>query len=460
MSFCLLLLSSWWMFGSFSFIQDQGILAGLGGLPGLLLGPNYGLLVVAPFWLVALAGVGPLRRIRPDFFLFVVLGFASLWLAAGLMSEWWGGTSPPARLLIPSLPLLVPFLALGLKRLEQGWKRWPAYVMVAWSFVVTIIFLFEPARMWVDPDKGLSLLPSSFDFATTRLARGKLDRAGVEVSQSHFMESVRKGDVGSVRLFLDAGSNPATALSEAARVGQAEMVELLLERVDPESIGAATALGWAQSRGHSECARILLEAGARLEARTRVHETALIRAAERGRLRVIRALVKAGADVNATTHAGVTALMFLAQSGHEMGARTLIRAGADVNAKDRDGWTPLMLAARAGEKDTVDILIAENAGVNDITVMGWTALLWAAYEGHLDVVEALLSAGANINYQSKAGQSALIRAAQKGHAEVVKRLVDSGADTSVTADGLDARAWAELHGHGEVVRELEEMESN
>jgi ankyrin repeat protein len=432
----------------------------MGGLPGLLLGPNYGLLIVAPFWLAALAGIGAFRRIQSDYFVFALWGFVSLWFAAGLMAEWWGGTSPSARLLVPSLPLLVPFLALGFKRLGRGWQRWPAYATVTWSFLITIIFLIEPARMWVDPDRGLSLLPSSFDFATQRLAKGKLESAGMEISQRNFRESVRKGDVESVRLFVDAGANPGMALSEAARVGQAEIVEVLLEYVDPESIGAATALGWAMSRDNSECVRILLEAGAELEARTRVGETALIRAAEREQLRVIRALIKAGADVNATTHAGVTALMWLAQSGHEMGIRTLIRAGASVNVQDRDGWTPLMLAARAGARDTVDILIAENARINDVTVMGWTALLWAAYEGHLHVVEVLLTAGADVNFQSKAGQTALIRAAQRGHADVVQRLVDSGADFSVTVEGLDARGWAELHGHGNVIQELEDADKD
>ncbi len=436
-------LSNWWMFGSISLLEDQGLLIGVSGLTGLLLDPDYLLLIVAPFWLVTLAGLASLRRIHSDYIAFAAFSLLSLWFSAGLTTDWWEGQSPPARLLVPSLPLLVPLLAAGFKRLSGSWHRWPVYGVLAWSLSITTIFLIEPARMWVEPGKGLNLFPSSVISFT------KADRA-------NYFAVIRKGDVESVRLFLDAGFSPEAALPEAARRGQAKLLELLLESADSTSLSAATALGWARSKGNSECVRILTEAGAELEARNRLGVTALIRAAENSRLRLIRVLIKVGADVNAATHAGLTALMLSAQSGHEMAVRSLFRAGANPNAKDRDGWTPLMLAARSGEGRIVEILIAENTDVNAVTGLGWTALQWAAYEGYSRIVDALVTAGADVNFESKAGQTPLIRAAQRGHKEVVLLLIQSGADVSHTADGRDAKAWAELNGHTDITVALED----
>ena len=457
LSLAVLGLSSWWMFGSLSLLEDQGLLVGVSGLPGLLLDPDYLLLIVAPFWLVTLAGVASLRHSHLEYLAFAAFSMLSLWFSAGLATEWWEGQSPPARLLVPALPLLVPLLAAGFKRLSGSWHRWPVYAMLAWSFSITIIFLIEPARMWVEPGKGLNLYPSTvISFTETARAEEELEKAEILVNRRNYIARIRKGDIKSVRLFLDAGFSPEAALPEAARHGQAELLALLLESADPTSLSAATALGWAQSKGNSESIQILTEAGVELETRTRLGVTALIRAAEKSRLPVLRALIKAGADVNAATHAGSTALMLSAQSGHQMAVRSLIRAGANPNAKDRDGWTPIMLAARSGEVRIVDILIAEKADVNAVTGLGWTALQWAAYEGHSSVVEALVTAGANVNFESKAGQTALLRAAQKGHTGVVRLLVQYGADVSRTADGMDAKAWAELNGHADVTGALED----
>lgn len=89
--------------------------------PGLLLDPSYGLLPYAPVFLLALAGVVPLLSARN----------ADRWAHAGAIAalvgpvlmfrKWWGGYCPPARFLVPLLPLLAIALAARLSsRQEDG----------------------------------------------------------------------------------------------------------------------------------------------------------------------------------------------------------------------------------------------------------------------------------------------------------------------------------------------------
>ena len=87
----------------------------------------------------------------------------------------------------------------------------------------------------------------------------------------HHMAS--EGDIPKARLLLDHGADintideeyRSTPLGCAARRGQKQMVELLLERrADPNRAGApwATPLAWARKKGHSEIEGMLRQSGA------------------------------------------------------------------------------------------------------------------------------------------------------------------------------------------------------
>jgi len=58
-----------------------------------------------------------------------------------------------------------------------------------------------------------------------------------------------------------------------------------------------------------------------------------MRAAAHGRVEVARILIDAGANVNARDSHGETALMRAAQMGYAETAKLLIESGADVNAR-------------------------------------------------------------------------------------------------------------------------------
>lgn len=98
------------------------------------------------------------------------------------------------------------------------------------------------------------------------------------------------------------------------------------------------------SASNLEDVRILLEAGASVQARWKNGDTPLHRAAWYGHTEMAALLIEHGAVVDARNDWGWTPLHAAAgQDGHEV-AELLITAGADVNARNRSGQTPLDLA--------------------------------------------------------------------------------------------------------------------
>ena len=75
-----------------------------------------------------------------------------------------------------------------------------------------------------------------------------------------------------------------------------------------------------------------------------------------GHTEMMKVLIAAGADVDAQTKDGLTALMFAAAFGHTEIVQAVVDAGADVNAKLKTGRTALTLAAQASHIETVNIL--------------------------------------------------------------------------------------------------------
>jgi hypothetical protein len=104
--------------------------------------------------------------------------------------------------------------------------------------------------------------------------------------------------------------------------------------------------------GHLDFARVLIEAGADVNARKIYGLTPILICAKMGHLQIARALIDKGADVNAKTIDGVTPLHYISEKGDVEFARALIEMGADVNAKRNegrdDGKTPLDLWERLG----------------------------------------------------------------------------------------------------------------
>ncbi|KAI5366970.1 hypothetical protein J4E82_010917, partial [Alternaria postmessia] len=141
-----------------------------------------------------------------------------------------------------------------------------------------------------------------------------------------------------------------------------------------------------------------------------------------------RLLLDAGAEVNAQGGRYGNALQAASEGGHEQIVKMLLDAGADVNAQDRDYSNALQAASAGGHKQVVKMLLDKGAEVNAQGGDYSNALQAASAGGHKQVVKMLLDKGADVNAQGGDYSNALYVASEGGHEQVVKMLLDKGAE--------------------------------
>jgi ankyrin repeat protein len=177
----------------------------------------------------------------------------------------------------------------------------------------------------------------------------------------------------SAAAFPPAPSADSPVADAAMRRDTVRVRQLLKEGADVNASqgDGMTALHWAATHGDAAEARMLIYAGARLEATTR--------------------------------NANYTPLHFAARTGNASVARTLLEAGANANAATSSGGaTPLHLAAAQGNPDVISALLDHGAKV-DARETAWrqTPLMWAADFNRVKAIEVLIARGADLRAASK-----------------------------------------------------------
>ncbi|XP_057668460.1 ankyrin repeat domain-containing protein 50 [Diorhabda carinulata] len=252
------------------------------------------------------------------------------------------------------------------------------------------------------------------------------------------------------------------ALHVAARLGQAQVVKVLLEagaNADQADVDGWTPLRAAAWGGHTEVVELLVKHGCSLDSVDAENRTALRAAAWSGHEEIVKILLQNGANVNLTDHEGRTALIAAAYMGHADIVEHLLNFGADINHADADGRTALSVAAlcapRTPGANVVATLLERNATVDYKDKEGMTPLLVASFEGHRDVCELLLENEADVDHCDHGGRSPLWAAASMGHAPVVALLLFWGCCIdSMDSEGRTVLSVAAAQGCVEVVRQL------
>ena len=85
------------------------------GLMGIFINQRDGLLPFAPIYILAFLGIGALYRENKKIFWQIVFTSVMLWFITGVFHNWGGGQAPPGRMILITLPVLAPALAIVLK---------------------------------------------------------------------------------------------------------------------------------------------------------------------------------------------------------------------------------------------------------------------------------------------------------------------------------------------------------
>lgn len=151
---------------------------------------------------------------------------------------------------------------------------------------------------------------------------------------------------------------------------------------------------------------------------------------------ILRLLVEAGADINATDSQGDTPLMAAAQARDDSFSGTasllpyfrfLLDHGADIRRKNSRGETALSLAMKPGRSEAVRLLLDRGADPNEPGPLGYTPLIYAAFANDTARVRELLKAGADVNAPDRFGAPPLFWAADSGSVETLRALLEAGA---------------------------------
>lgn len=195
-----------------------------------------------------------------------------------------------------------------------------------------------------------------------------------------------------------------------------------------------TPLMVATSHGCVDVTRLLLERGANVNAKIKVHDTALTMACENGFLDIIQLLLDAGATLGKQLH------RVLKLSGHKV-----VKVLASNNAlPDTNQTLHSFISKRCASANDLQIiyqLLKFGADPNELDEEDTPALnkllsrnaYWMCEEQSLILMHMLLDAGADVNAQNSVGATPLIMACSRSdYIAHAMALLNRGADPSIT----------------------------
>ncbi len=229
--------------------------------------------------------------------------------------------------------------------------------------------------------------------------------------------AVKYGNQRALRSLLAAKADTGGALSLAAECGNKEAIPVLLA-AGADVNGKKGRWGAPLFRARTnEVRKLLLDAGADVDAGDSRGRTLLHRAAEFNDLGLARLMLDSGAAVDAHDRYGDTPLTVALRSGYgntRKVAELLLAKGADVRAGGRWSDKPLHLAISRGDTQLAGVLLKRGANIDAPGKQSRTALHVAATMDGGKTTRYLLERKAGVNARDRSGQTPLHYAVRGG----------------------------------------------
>lgn len=183
---------------------------------------------------------------------------------------------------------------------------------------------------------------------------------------------------------MKEGSN---SLFVASGKGYVAIVKMLLDsgvNVDVQ-IKNRTPLWLNCFFGHTECARLLIEAGCNVNLSDNQGRNPLLCSILTSHFEIVKLLLKAGCERNALSDEGQSALCDSVEAGNLDCAKLLIQEGCLLD-QEGQSFSPLYAASKIENADFVELFL-DNGGDQDFKYeQGLTSFLVAQEQNHHDIV--------------------------------------------------------------------------
>ena len=177
-----------------------------------------------------------------------------------------------------------------------------------------------------------------------------------------------------------------------------------------------------------------LEKGVDIEATDTHKRTALMLATYQNNVEAAKLIIKAGANVNAQDDRLESPFLHAGAMGYLEILKAILATGkVDHMLLNRYGGTALIPACERGHTKVVEELLKiKNYPIDHINNLTWTALMEAIVLGnggktHTRIVQLLVDAGCDVNIPDKNGISPLQHAKKSGYNDIVSILEKAGA---------------------------------
>lgn len=284
------------------------------------------------------------------------------------------------------------------------------------------------------------------------LAAERLDERGVLISPSSLLIAMQEGRTADVDDILTAGIEQLdpndvsrqNLVASAILHGRSDVANALIENGASVHRGEPSVLAVAIAKGALDTARLAMEKGATPDGLSLTGENLLPWTITQGHYAAAHLLLDYGARVNARDARGQSAVMLAIAAKRPKLLVRLLQDGSEMDGTHRatQRLGPLAWAVENAHPEIIDMLLEAGADPSEVDLMGRPLIFRAIQEGNLPLARSFIAAGADVDARYE-GARAIDHAFVARDRNLIRELLMLGASAqSALPDGSTPLALA------------------